>query len=306
MQGGHSDSQREGSRAALKCDMWAVGMIAVYLLAGTTAFPSSNYRTLVRRSHQRTTASNSYGQQVFATPERGTRSLLLRAAQAVSTVLPHVTSWIGRMSHIGTRNSLQSSSADDTGDVVTTGCDTCWMDTAAQKQIRALVDHQLTVLHERGTSPDMLALLQGLLEPDPHCRLSARDALGHPALRMHGRVDTAAAPSGVDWDADLVPAARTVALQLWGIVRQSRQQLVEMSRRHTLVSTLAVRRDALERLASLVRSTLGEQQPSAALDLTTAQSGKRSEQDGAHSSADKDGGMFDHRRMQIYQWQNRV
>eukprot|EP00892_Ulva_mutabilis_P007830 jgi/Ulvmu1/5419/UM022_0214.1 len=282
----NSDGQTQGGVAACKCDLWALGMILVCLLEGTTIFQARTYSSLVRCPLQHGKRSNSNSYRASAAHPPGHRSSLGRAVHTVRTVFPHVTSLIGGVSRINTQSSWQSSSADGPGDVDTSAGLRGWMGTDVHNQIQALVDQQLAIMRQHGISADLLALLRGLLEPDPVCRLSASDALAHPALRIFVRADADIALTEPKKSATALSAAPAVALQLWCVVRQSRQQLVEMSRRDTLMATLADRRDALDRLASLVSSTLGEQQPRAAMESASANPARQQDIMGATQGRD--------------------
>lgn len=282
----------EGVAAHLKCDLWALGMITVSLLGGRTAFSSHMYSALVRGSHQAGKLRSNGCQQVFAPSSRGSKAILTHALHAVQTMFSHISSWIGGLSRVGTRTSCPRSSADDAEDVEVRGCASCMKGTALHTQVQALVDQQLDELQQCGRSTDVLALLRGLLEPDPRCRFSAPQALAHAALRMFVRADAAAASSGSAQTVNPRLAATVLARQLWGVVRQSRQQLVEMARRETLVATLAERRDALEQLATVVASTLSGDSPHTALDTIATQTSKQGAYGGSGSAGHGATGML--------------
>lgn len=279
----NSGGKFKGSRAAcLKCDLWSLGVICVCLFLGETVFQSSNYSTVLRNSNQDERSNRTRALPCTARQYSSRRSFL-SVVQAVTASIPTLGPFFASCCNRG-EHSGQASAADDSQDANVSDWEEFFMEAAVKDQVKALVEQQLTILSRSGGSPDLLVLVRGLLEPDPDRRLTTSDALASPVFRKFIRMETAI-QSTVSARSTSAPKSQvpTPGLQLWGVVRQSRPQLAEMARRETLVTTLADRRDALERLADLVHATLAGEAKNVEMVIPDARAGQLGEDGAARS-----------------------
>lgn len=269
----------------LKCDLWSVGVLCAYLFLGQTVFHFSNYATLFQDVQQSDDSDRPRKRGISNTQNGESRSLLSRAVQAVTTATSNLGPFLAAVSNRGVPTSCQASSSDVTQEAEVSEWEDCFMEAAVKDQVQVLVEQQLAILSQRGVSPDLLVLMQGLLDPDHDRRLAVSDALASPVFRRFIRNDVAHHPrectqSTCPFDSGL----SAPGLQLWGVLRQRRPQLSEMARRETLVATLAGRRDALDRLADLVYSTLAGEATHADIDNTPGWIGQVAQQDAARGN----------------------